>query len=66
MIKTKVKDSDNIERALKQFKYRVNTVGVLKELREREQYVKPSVKKRRQKKKAIYIQKLKDTGELIG
>ena len=61
MIRVEVKD--NIERALKVFKRKFNTIGVTKELREREQFTKPSIKKREQKKKAIYIQKLRDNEE---
>ena len=59
MIKVEVSGSDNIERALKTFKRKCNAIGNLRELRDREQFVKPSVKKREQKKKAIYIQKLR-------
>ncbi|PCJ81585.1 MAG: 30S ribosomal protein S21 [Flavobacteriales bacterium] len=49
-----VKEGDNIDRALKRFKKKYERTGVLKELRERKQYIKPSVRKRVTKQKAIY------------
>ena len=43
----------NINKALKQFKVKFKNTQVLKELRERKNYTKPSAKKRVQKDKAI-------------
>ena len=43
----------NINRALKQFKKKFRDTQVLKELRERKHYTKPSAKKRVQKDEAI-------------
>ena len=43
----------NINKALKQFKIKFKNTQVLKELRERKQYIKPSLKKRIQKNEAI-------------
>ena len=43
----------NINRALKQFKRKFRDTQVLKELRERKNYTKPSLKKRIQKNEAI-------------
>ena len=40
----------NIERALSEFKKRVKNSNLLKELRDREFYTKPSVARRKQKK----------------
>ena len=45
MIIVPVKDGENIERALKKFKRKFERTGVIKELRSRQQYDKPSVKK---------------------
>ena len=47
---------NNIERALREFKKRVKNSGLLKELRDREYYEKPSIKRRRRKK----LQKLRN------
>jgi len=51
--------NDNIERMLKKFKIKFLKTGILNELRDRQQFEKPSVKKRKIKKKAIYRSKLK-------
>ena len=49
-----VKEGDNIERALKKFKKKFERTGTMKALRARQHYVKPSIEKREQLKKAIY------------
>ena len=59
MLIIKMKEGENIEKALKRFKRKVNETKLIPNLREREQFVKPSVKKREMKKNAIYIQKLR-------
>ena len=46
MIIVPVKDGENIERALKKFKRKFEKTGVIKELRARQQFDKPSVLKR--------------------
>lgn len=58
MIVIPIKEGENIERALKKFKRKFEKTGVIKELRERQAYTKPSEKKRTVKKKAIYVQQL--------
>jgi len=59
MLIVKVKEGDSIEKALKQFKRKFNLTGVVKELREREQFTKPSNKRRETIKKAKYVQNLR-------
>jgi small subunit ribosomal protein S21 len=59
MIIVPVKDGENIERALKKFKRKFEKTGVIKELRSRQQYDKPSVKKRLKMEHAVYVQKLR-------
>ena len=59
MIVVPVKEGENIERALKKFKRKFERTGVLKELRAREQYNKPSVLKRLAKEHAVYVQQLR-------
>jgi small subunit ribosomal protein S21 len=59
MIIIPVKEGENIDRALKKYKRKFEKTGVVKELRERQKFTKPSIKKREQKLKAIYIQNLK-------
>ena len=59
MIVIKVGKNENIEKALKRYKYKVFKTKQLDDLRERQQYVKKSEKRRKQKQKAEYIQKIK-------
>ncbi|ERJ58547.1 MULTISPECIES: 30S ribosomal protein S21 [Sphingobacterium] len=56
MIIVHVKEGESLDRALKRLKKKFNNTGVIKELRERQAYVKKSVAKRTQRKKAIYKQ----------
>lgn len=63
MIIVPVKDGENIERALKRFKRKFDKTGVIKELRARQQYDKPSVLHRLKMERAIYVQKLRDAEE---
>jgi small subunit ribosomal protein S21 len=58
MIIVPLKEGENIERALKKFKRKYEKTGVIKELRSRQAFTKPSVNRREQLKKAIYVQKL--------
>jgi small subunit ribosomal protein S21 len=58
MIVIPIKEGENIERALKKFKRKFEKTGVVKELRNRQAFTKPSITKRQQKLKAIYIQQL--------
>lgn len=58
MIIVPVKEGENIERSLKKFKRKFERTGVVKELRGRQAFIKPSVVLRKQKLKAIYVQKL--------
>ena len=58
MIVVPVKEGENIERALKKFKRKYERTGIVKELRARQQFTKPSVKKRLAMEHAIYVQKL--------
>ncbi len=60
MIIIPVKEGENIERALKRFKRKFEKTGVIKELRERQAFMKPSVKRRNEVKKARYIQGLQN------
>jgi len=63
MIIIPVKEGENIDRALKKLKRKFEKTGILKELRERQKFTKPSVTRREQVKKAIYIQALQVEAE---
>lgn len=55
--------SDGIERALKKLKKKFEQTKVLKQLRSRKEYTKPSIKRRDELKKAIYLNKKFGTNE---
>ena len=56
MIIMPVKEGENIEKALKKFKRKYERTGVLKELRRRQYFTKPSVAKRIAMQHAIYVE----------
>ena len=63
MIIVHVKEGENIERALKKFKRKSEKTGVIKEVRNRKQFDKPSVLKRIKMQHAIYVNKLRSVEE---
>ncbi len=63
MIVIPIKEGENIERALKKFKRKFEKTGVIKELRLRQAYKKPSVKNRECMQHAVYVQKLQHEAE---
>ena len=56
MIIIDVTKEKNIESALRTYKQKVQKTKQVQKLRERQQFVKPSVKKRTEKLKAVYLQ----------
>ena len=56
MIVVPVKEGENIEKALKKFKRKFEKTGVIKELRSRQAFEKPSVANRKKIMRAIYVQ----------
>jgi len=63
MLKIKIKKGENINSALKRLKRKFKDVGVLKELRKRKQFDKPSAVKRKAKLKAIKTKEYLDRFE---
>ena len=63
MIIVPVKEGENIEKALKKYKRKSEKTGVIKGLRSRQQFDKPSVLKRLKMEHASYVQKLRATEE---
>ena len=55
MIIVPVKEGENIEKALKKFKRKFEKTGVVKELRNRQAFEKPSVTNRKKMMRAIYL-----------
>ena len=58
MIIVNVNENEPIEKALKRFKKKFDHTGVLRELRSRNQFEKPSVTRRNEKIKAAYRQRM--------
>lgn len=63
MIIVPIKEGESIDRALKKYKRKFEKTGVVKELRERQKYTKPSIKNRQEKLKAIYVQQIRQKEE---
>jgi small subunit ribosomal protein S21 len=63
MIIVPVKEGENIDRALKKFKRKFEKTGVIRELRSRQAFVKPSVRRREEVKKAVYVQQMQQEEE---
>ena len=59
MIIIKVGKNENIEKALKRYKFKVYKTKQLEKLRDREHYIKKSEKRRKQIDKAKYVEKKK-------
>ena len=47
MLLINLKENDTIDKALKKYKKKFEKTGVVKELRDRQQFTKPSVKRRK-------------------
>ena len=58
MLVVTVKEGQTIKKSLKKFKRKFEKTGIVKELRSRQQFDKPSVTKRLKKERAVYVQKL--------
>ena len=58
-----IKDGENIDRALKRYKRKFDKTGVVRQLRSRQAFIKPSIVKRAQIQKAQYIQNMKESLE---
>jgi small subunit ribosomal protein S21 len=52
MLIIEIKDGETIDKALKRYKRKFQNTGVIKELRRRKEFVKPSVKRRHEVLKA--------------
>jgi len=56
MLIIKNERGENIERMLKRYKRKFDRTKVLRQLRDNQQFTKPSVKRRKEKQKAIYVE----------
>jgi small subunit ribosomal protein S21 len=66
MIIVPIKDNEPIDKALKKFKKKFEKTGVVKQLRARQAFEKPSISRRTEIKKAIHKTKLQrmELGEM--
>jgi small subunit ribosomal protein S21 len=62
MIVVNVKENESIDKALKRFKKKFERTGVLKELRGRSYFEKPSVERRSEIIRARYREKMQQQG----
>lgn len=60
MLIVQIKEGDTVEKALKKYKKKFEKTGVVKQLRARQKFTKPSVRRREEIIKAIYKQKLQE------
>ena len=60
MLIVQIKEGDTVEKALKKYKKKFEKTGVVKQLRARKQFTKPSVRRREEIIKAVYKQKLQE------
>ncbi|MDQ1088268.1 30S ribosomal protein S21 [Siphonobacter sp. BAB-5385] len=61
MIIVQVKENESIDKALKRFKKKFEKTGVMRELRSRMAFTKPSITRRHQVIKAAYRQKMQES-----
>ena len=57
MLIINIKDEESIDRALKRYKRKFQKTGILKEIRNRKNFMKPSVERRNQILNAVYREK---------
>ncbi len=64
MLHIEIKDGESVDRALKRFKKKFEKTGVMRELRSRQAFTKPSIASRQEKIKATYrtAMQLKEEG----
>ena len=60
MIIIPVKEGENIERCLKKYKRKYEKTGIVKELRNRQQFNAPCDVRRKKMERAIYVQHLRE------
>jgi small subunit ribosomal protein S21 len=58
MLIVNVKENESIDKALKRFKKKFEKTGVLRELRSRTSFEKPSIKRRQEILKAVYRERM--------
>jgi len=62
MIKIDIKDNETVDKALKRFKKKFEKMGMMRELRARQAFEKPSIEFRQQRLRAVYKQQMIQNG----
>lgn len=57
------RESDSIDKALKKYKKKFDRSGVLREIRRRQAFTKPSVKRRNEVLKAVYREQMRQNAD---
>ena len=65
MIEVKLRRGESVDKALRKLKKKMNKEGVLKMVRQREYYEKPSARKYRERKKAKFWAKVEAKRNLL-
>ncbi|MCE2732614.1 MAG: 30S ribosomal protein S21 [Cyclobacteriaceae bacterium] len=60
MLIVNIKENESIDKALKRFKKKFEKTGILRELRSRTSFTKPSVRRRNEIIRAAYIQNIRN------
>lgn len=63
MIVVNVKEGESIDRALKRYKRKFDKMGMMRQLRKRTAFIKPSIANRAKFIKAAYIEQLRTNEE---
>jgi|TARA_R100000081_G_scaffold60406_2_gene30216 small subunit ribosomal protein S21 len=63
MLIIKLKKGENINRALKRLKVKFKNTQVIRQIRDKQYFKKPSLKRREEIQNAIYKQKVRDNEE---
>ena len=64
MLVITIKENESIDKALKRFKKKFERTGVLRELRRRSAFTKPSVARRNEIIRAVYKQQMQEKGNM--
>lgn len=63
MLVIPVKEGESIERAIKRYKKKFDKTNIVKELRKRREFVKPSIINRQQRIRSAYRQRMQDLND---
>lgn len=61
MIVIKIEKGESLDKALKRYKYKVIKTKQIEQLRDRQEFVKNTTRKREKMKKAKYVQKIQES-----